>query len=252
MAKELITLVEAARELDCSVAAVRARVRKGTLPSMLGPRGAYLVSKADLRRQPRVRPGRPRHPRPRLSHDELAATWDLLDGLLDTREGRPHLAHAKALRHDPDSDPFLYHLVSVHRLRAAGLSYEQLADEIGISARQARRLGRRDLRWSIHLDRARHAKKADLEAAKQVSLELRARLEAEGVRSAVRPSPYRKGEFLLLSKVVRPEATTVIVARLRDAGLTRKEIDAVMRIGVSSDELNELMLRGLDAQRSSS
>jgi hypothetical protein len=51
--------------------------------------------------------------------------------------------------------------------------------------------------------------------------------------------------------VVRPEATTLIVARLKDAGLTRREIDAVMRVGVSSDELNELMLRGLDAQRSS-
>jgi hypothetical protein len=84
-----------------------------------------------------------------------------------------------------------------------------------------------------------------------VAVELRARLESEGVRSALRPSKYRKGEFTLLSEVVRPEATTVIIARLTDAGLTRREIDAVMRVGVSSDELNELMLRGLDAPRSS-
>jgi transposase-like protein len=189
MSKELIKLADAARELGCNVATLRVRVRQGTLPSVRGAHGVYLVSRADLRRQPRVRQGRPRHPRPRLSADELDATWDVLDGLLDTREGRPHVAHAKALRDDPDADPFLHHIVSVHRLKAAGLSYEQVADEIGISARQARRLGRRDLRWSIHLARARHAKKANLEVAKQVAVELRMRLEAEGVRSSWRPSP---------------------------------------------------------------
>jgi hypothetical protein len=61
---------------------------------------------------------------------------------------------------------------------------------------------------------------------------LRERLRAEGVSSAL--GPYK-----------RHKLTAYEARGLKDAGLTDEEIEAVRIEGMTFDELNELLLRGL-------
>jgi orotate phosphoribosyltransferase-like protein len=55
------------------------------------------------------------------------------------------LSLVATLRADPNANRRLYRLVSVHRLRRLGLTFDQVAAELDISPRHARRLVRRSV-----------------------------------------------------------------------------------------------------------
>ena len=87
-----------------------------------------------------------------------------------------------------------------------------------------------------------------LRDARVVDAALPARLIAEGIQSHIprrysRLNPWQvKGPIL-----VQPKPTSINLARLRDAGLSEPEVEDVMLVGRTLDELNVLYLRGIDA-----
>lgn len=248
----LIPLAEAARRAGCHISTLRARIRAGELEWGRGPHGAYFVSAWEIRDLSLRSRGRPRRQIRRTKQEELAS-WDVLfEGLrrpLFTRE----LEHAKRVISDPDLFPALFHLLSVHRLRALGLTFGQIAEEVGISTRQARRLAARDAVWALHFGMFTRLGWAErrraLREAREVGARLRARLVAEGVRSHVPRLYSRLHPFSVMGPIlVQPDPTRLTLARLRDAGLSEHEVDAVMLIGVTAEELNELLLRGIPSR----
>ena len=130
----LIKLSEAARRLGCHVETLRIRVRQGRLRAVRGPHGAYYISQDGLLSQytlPRSKP------HVILTPAKLAGSWALVERGLN--DGERALLHA--VKDDPRRDLPLYRLASVHRLVALGLSFNQIAEDLGVSARHARRLG---------------------------------------------------------------------------------------------------------------
>ena len=244
----LIPLAEAAGIAGCHISTLRAMIRRGELESMRGPHGAYHVSVWEVRALPLRPRGRPKREVSRTAAQELAS-WQGLFKTFPLSIYQRELEHAKRVATDPSLFPALYHLLSVHRLLGLGLTFRQIAHEVRISIRQARRLGARDLLWAI--DRSMFTRlggaerRRALRDAQIVNSALRHRLIAEGVRSHVprfysRSTPWPvKGPIL-----VQPQPTRNNLARLRDAGLTEAEVEAVMLVGLTLDELNELMLRG--------
>jgi predicted phosphoribosyltransferase len=67
------------------------------------------------------------------------------------------------LRADPAVSQRLNRVVSVHRLRKLGMAFEDIAEELGISARHARRLIKRRLFIALR----RHRTKVDRAAARR-------------------------------------------------------------------------------------
>ncbi len=142
-AAELMNLDEVARRLGCHVETLRIRVRDGRLAAVRGPHGAYLISGTDLRDFQRPRWGRA--PDRVLSAAELAQAWTSLESVVG-RSGpwrQRELALAEAICEQPTQDLATFRLLSVHRLRKGGVGFDQIAAELGISARHARRLHRR-------------------------------------------------------------------------------------------------------------
>ena len=136
-------LEDAARRLGCHVETMRIRVRDGRLAAVRGPHGAYYVAANDLAKLPVPRRGWP--PRGSFTRREIEGSWDLVEVILSpTKEwANRERALIAELRANPAMNPKLYRLVSVHRLRRLGLAFEDIADELGISPRHARRLFRR-------------------------------------------------------------------------------------------------------------
>jgi hypothetical protein len=99
--------------------------------------------------------------------------------------------------------------------------------------------------------RASLEQRAWIEARRLVGL-IRARLEREGIRSHVAKRYSRGGWMAKYPFRVWPDDTQVARAWLRDAGLSEAEIRAVVRGGLSAEELNELFLRGIQAASTSS
>ena len=138
--RELVRLDDAARGLGCHVETLRLRVRDGRLGAKRGPHGAYFITRQDLLAlEP---PRRGQAPAQRLSRSQLNDAWAPVTEVV-LRSGRwreRELALAEDIYRDPEISPTIHRLISVHRLRKGGVSFDQIADELGISARHARRL----------------------------------------------------------------------------------------------------------------
>jgi hypothetical protein len=159
VSSELVRLVDAARGLGCHVETLRLRVRDGRLRAMRGPHGTYFIRRQDLvALEP---PRRGQAPAQRLSRSQLNDAWApvteivLRSGLWRERE----LVLAEDICRHPEINPTIHRLISVHRLRKGGVPFEQIAEELGISARHARRLFHRRVYMALkrHLTRTEAA-----------------------------------------------------------------------------------------------
>lgn len=159
----VVKLDEAARRLGCHVETLRVRVRDGRLQATRGPHGAYYVAEQDLVELPVPRRGWPL--RRTFTKDQREASWDLVDAILSPAKewSKRELALVGELRASPAANTRLYRLISVHRLRKLGLAFEDIGEELGITARHARRLfGRR-----VFIALRRHLTRGDRAAAKR-------------------------------------------------------------------------------------
>jgi hypothetical protein len=242
----LLKLDRVAELLGCHVETLRLRIRSGSLKAVRGPHGAYFISGRSLAGL-RVRERPTRQPRTPTAED-LEAGW---------RAAARRLRRAPAA-HD-EVVPFLealkinrainlgaYRIVCACGLHDLGFQIDDIAAELGVSARHARRLIRKDPAAAV----AKVAHRwAPVEARRIVSA-LRAQLQAEGIRfhkwvmrgrrrigpptHPDRPRPAFKVKRLLQDERVG----------LRRAGLSSEQVWAINIIGFGSDELNELLLRG--------
>jgi hypothetical protein len=150
-----VRLEDAARELGCHVETLRLRVRDGRLNARRGPHGAYLIARADLLALDP--PHRGQAPAQRFSRAQVDAAWAPVTEVV-RRVGRwreRELALADEICRDPEISPTIHRLISVHRLRKGGVPFDQVAEELGISARHARRLYHRRVYMALrrHLSR---------------------------------------------------------------------------------------------------
>ncbi|HEX2647499.1 MAG TPA: hypothetical protein VHO95_09735 [Candidatus Dormibacteraeota bacterium] len=137
----LVKLDKAARRLGCHVETLRLHVRTGRLRAVRGAHGAYYVDAGDLESYPKPRRGWPLPEE--FSDHELEQSWSLVEGVLPkARAWRDReLALVDEIHADPGRNRRLYRLASVQRLRRLGLTFGQIAGELGITSRHARRLG---------------------------------------------------------------------------------------------------------------
>lgn len=136
----LMKLDEAARRLGCHVETLRVHIRDGRLEAVRGPHGAYYLRPEDVATYPPPQRGWP-HPK-QFSQRQLGRSWSLVEGTLPkARVWRDReLGLVDELRMYPERNRRLYRLLSVHRLRRLGLTFSQVALELGITSRHARRL----------------------------------------------------------------------------------------------------------------
>ena len=169
----LIKLDKAARRLRCHVETLRLHIRTGRLHAVRGPHGAYYVDAEELVSYRRPRRGWPAPAE--FSDQELEQSWSLVESTLPkARAWRDReLDLVEELRAHPDRNRRLYRLLSVHRLHRLGLTFSQIAAQLSITSRHARRLAaasvflalRREL---VRRDKA-HAKAEALTARREES-----------------------------------------------------------------------------------
>ena len=136
----LLKLDEAARRLGCHVETLRVHIRDGRLRAIRGPHGAFYLDARDVATYPRPQRGWPK-PR-KFSERQLGQSWSLIEGTLPKAMAwrDRELDLVDELRAHPERNRRLYRLLSVHRLRRLGLTFSQIAAELGITSRHARRL----------------------------------------------------------------------------------------------------------------
>lgn len=248
--QSLVKLSEAARALGYHVETLRIRVRRGELPVTRGPHGTYFVSRAVLKGI-----GPPRRSRRRkLELALLEWTWVLLEEHLEEAgAGNEGVQAVQVLHRDPSLNKRLHLLLSVHRLRLAGLTSIEIAGLLEISDRHVRRLARRNLADALvesGLDLESRERARAMRTARRVVSVLQHRLGATGFHYHQRPwqlgdlfTPVRRAPAHLANKVFREE-----IVHLRDAGLSDDEIQAIQLVGIGQDQLHELIMRGLRGQ----
>ena len=135
-----VRLDTAARELGCHVETLRLRVRDGRLRAIRGPHGTYFVARDDLLTLDPPRRGQA--PTQRFTRAQIDSSWaPVTEVVLRSGQWREQeLALAEEICRHPEISPTIHRLISVHRLRKGGVPFDQIAQEIGISARHARRL----------------------------------------------------------------------------------------------------------------
>ena len=166
----MVKLDRAARRLGCHVETLRLHIRTGRLPAVRGPHGAYYIDADDLASYPKPRRGWPLPEE--FSDQELERSWSLVEGVLPkARAWRDReLALVDELHADPELNHRLYRLVSVLRLRRLGLTFGQIAGELGITSRHARRLSAASLFLALRRELVRRDKaqeRAEAEAARR-------------------------------------------------------------------------------------
>ena len=166
----LVKLDRAARRLGCHVETLRLHVRTGRLRAVRGPHGAYYVDAEDLESYPRPRRGWPLPNE--FSAQELERSWSLVEGVLPkVRAWRDReLALVDELHAHPERNRRLYRLASAQRLRRLGLTFGQIADELDITSRHARRLGTASLFLALRRELVRRdeaLERAEAEAARR-------------------------------------------------------------------------------------
>lgn len=246
----LVKLSEAARQLACHIETLRLRVRRGELAVQRGAHGAYYLTSAALAEIVPPRPLRSRVFKP----ESLEWSWQLLAQQLPPKgRGRQEaLGLIARVRENPELHRPLYRLLSVKRLRAAGLRSSEIALQIGISTRQVRRLARQNLLAGIargHMREQAQKRARLVREARGIVAEIQRQLAATGFQRHHRlPSwPYSAvppGHPGLAFKKVWPEDAETI-RYLRQAGLSKEQIEAIQLAGIGADELNELLLHGL-------
>jgi AraC-like DNA-binding protein len=139
-----------------------------------------------------------------------------------------------------------YRLVWARGLHELGFSVDDIAAHLGVSARHTRRLIGKEP--GVAVAKAAH-RWAPLEARRIVRA-LRAQLQAEGIRfhkwvmrgrRRIGPPthPDRLRPAFKVRRLLQEER-----AGLRRAGLSPEQVWAINIVGLGSDELNELLLRG--------
>src|SRR5579862_8912725 len=169
-APNLVKLDRAARRLGCHIETLRLHIRTGRLPAVRGPHGAYYVDAEDLASYPKPRRGWPLPEE--FSHQELERSWALVEGVLPkARAWRDReLALVDELHAEPELNRRLYRLVTVLRLRRLGLTFGQIASELGITSRHARRLSAASLFLALRRELVRRDKaqeRGEAEAARR-------------------------------------------------------------------------------------
>ncbi len=238
----LIKLDAAAKRLGCHIETLRLQIRSGKLHAVRGPHGAYFIRFGSLVQLRERKPPAP--PSPKETDLELA--WrrarlrarQQLDGHPSRRyyrgllrryratgrqdappqEIRTLVNFLEALHENPKIHPAAYRLLLSQGLGASDFRPKQIATALGISERQARRL----------------------------VAELRQGLAVEGFRfhrstgaSGTPVHPGRPRPAFIITTLTRDEAMG-----LRRAGLSDEHIWAITVVGIGSDELNQLLLRG--------
>jgi hypothetical protein len=187
-------------------------------------------------------------------------SWSFLRYVLWQLGAQAELDFLDDLQQHPELDLASHRLVTVHRLRLAGLILADIAAQLGISIRHASRLAktppvpalRRRLLDLLRRRLQERDRQRRLEA-EAVLARLRAQLERQGVR----PGPLTRADLSRtagkLPKGIRKRSRAAVVypeskqqlQTLKDAGLSEQQIGAVRALGLTPDELNALMLRGL-------
>jgi len=166
----LVKLDRAARRLGCHVETLRLHVRTGRLRAVRGAHGAYYVDAEDLESYPKPRRGWPLPEE--FSDQELEQSWALVEGVLPKVQAwrARELALVDELHSHPDRNRRLYRLASVQRLRRLGLTFGQIADELAITSRHARRLGAASLFLALRRELVRRdeaLERAEAEVARR-------------------------------------------------------------------------------------
>jgi hypothetical protein len=271
----LVKLDAAARRLGCHVESLRLQIRSGKLTAVRGPHGAYFIPFLSLVQLIARKPPAP--PTPKETDLELAwrkarlrARQQLGVEEDEPRHTRPSRRHYRrlprrhratrrqspppqeletlvnfldALQENPKTHPAAYRLLLSQGLGASDFRPKQIAAALGISERQARRLAaKREIGDRIF----RAARRWAAPVARRLVAELRQELAAEGFRfhrssgaSGTPVHPGRPRPAFIITTLTRDE-----VMGLRHAGLSDEHIWAITVVGIGSDELNELLLRG--------
>ncbi len=271
----LVKLDRAGRRLGCHIETLRLRIRSGRLNAYRGPHGAYYIRADALLRLLARKPPAP--PPPKQSDLELAWQKACLRAReqlgIEIEEDEPAyevrrylrrarrrsdaapsespqteelqtlVAFLKVLKKDPDLHAGAYRLLLSYGLSTLGFRSKQIAAVLSISERHVRRLVRiKDIGKPVY----RAARRWGRRRAKQLVAELRKQLAGEGLRyhrsSGRRGTPVHPGRprpaFIVTS------LTSDEVIGLGRAALSDEQIWAITVVGIGSDELNQLLLRG--------
>lgn len=277
----LIKLEAAAKRLDCHVETLRIRIRCGKLKAYRGPHGAYFIRTESLQRLLEHNARGPRAPmakdlelawrksRLRLGeelarkrvrdeprHAEIERQWEegkikhwstihRVDQLPD--QYQMIVPFLQILKADPDMHRAVYRLLLGQGLGSLGFRAKQVAPVLGVSQRQARRLVRKRKIANVVFRAAGHW--APRRAERLVD-ELRRELEAGGsVFHRTMPTQSRRWRPFRREGGPRPAFISKKLNRddvmgLHRAGLSDEQIWAITVVGIGSDELNQLLLRG--------
>jgi AraC-like DNA-binding protein len=242
----LLKLNDVAERLGCHIETLRLRIRSGRLKAVRGPHGAYFISARSLRiLRVRTRPSlRRRTP----TAEDLDEAWRAME----RRLRRAPSAHEElvpflvALKVNHTINLGAYRLVCARGLQELGFNVDDIAAQLGVSPRHTRRLIGKDP--GVAVAKAAH-RWAPVEARRIVRA-LRAQLQAEGIRfhkwvmrgrRRIGPPthPDRPRPAFKVKRLLQVER-----AGLRRAGLSSEQVWAINIVGLGSDELNELLLRG--------
>jgi hypothetical protein len=241
-----LKLDDVAKRLGCHIETLRLRIRSGRLKAIRGPHGAYFISSRSLRvLRVRTRPVRQRRT---PTAEDLDVAWRAMD----RRLRRAPAAHdelvpfLEALKINRTINLGAYRLVYARGLYELDFKADHIAAQLGVSVRHARRLIVKDP--GVAVAKAAH-RWAPVEARRIVTA-LRTQLQAEGIRfhkwvmrgrRRVGPPthPDRPRPAFKVKRLLQDER-----AGLRRAGLSPEQVWAINIVGLGSDELNELLLRG--------
>ncbi|HZK73489.1 MAG TPA: helix-turn-helix domain-containing protein [Clostridia bacterium] len=174
----LLKLDQVAELLGCHVETLRLRIRSGRLKAVRGPHGAYFISARSLRVL-RVQK-RPFRQRRTPTAEDLDVAWRAVE----RRLRRAPAAHEEvvpfleALKISRAIDLRAYRLVCACGLHELGFKVDDIAAELGVCARHARRLIGKDP--GVAVSKAAHLW-APVEARRIVRA-LRGQLQTEGIR----------------------------------------------------------------------
>jgi hypothetical protein len=276
--RRLIKLDAAASKLDCHVETLRIRIRSGRLKAYRGPHGAYFIKIDSLQR---LLARRARAPHPPTEGD-LELAWrksrTRLGEELARKRVRDEPRHAdierrfeagliehystihrvdqlpehyqmiipflQILKADPDMHRAVHRLLLGQGLGSLGFRAKQIAPILGVSRRQARRLVRKREIATAVFRAARHWAPR---RARLLVDDLRSHLEADGfvahrTARSLRRRPFRREGPR--PAFIAKRLTSDEVVGLRRADLSDEQIWAITVVGIGSDELNQLLLRG--------
>ena len=246
MKASFLKLDDVAEHLGCHIETLRLRIRSGRLKAVRGPHGAYFISGRSLAGL-RVHKPPPRQRRKPTARD-LEAAWDAVERRLRREPSALEelLPFVRMLKKNRAANPRAYRMLLAAGLREKDFAVDAIAEELSVSTRHARRLVSKGPVSAA--TRAAH-RWAQVEARRLVA-ELRGGLQAEGfqfhkwvMRGKRRLGPPTRPDRprpAFKVKRISPEEKV----SLRRAGLTAEQIWAIGVVGLSADELNELLLRG--------